>query len=62
MKENRIIKEFKMDKKRIIECIDLVEKQIENGYIKLEFFDNAEVEVVEQAIKEFKINHGLNNI
>jgi hypothetical protein len=56
------INELKMDTKRILECVNYVEKQIKGGYISLGLYDVAEVEVVEQAIKEFKSNHGLNNI
>lgn len=61
MKNNEPIKELKMDRRRIIEVIDTIEKQINKGYIDFGFFDNAEIETIELAIKEFKINHKLND-
>lgn len=60
-KNNEPIKELKMDRWRIIEGVNTIEKQINNGYIDFGFFENAEIEIIELAIKEFKINHGLND-
>lgn len=59
---DRVIQELDMDRERILDGINMIEKQIEKGYIDLGLFDVAEVEIVDLAIKEFKINHGLNDI
>ena len=59
---DRVIQELDMDRKRILDGIKMIENQIEKGYIDLGLFDVAEVEIVDLAIKEFKINHGLNDI
>ena len=62
MTDDRVIQELNMDRKRILECIEMIEKQIKKGYIDLGLFDVAEVEIIDLAIKEFKVNHGLNDI
>lgn len=57
MKKDRPIKELKMSRKRIIKALDDIKRQISDRYIDFSIYDNAEVEVIEQAIKEFEANH-----
>jgi hypothetical protein len=51
-----------MDNERIIEAIDYIQEQIDGGYVELSRWDVAEIEIIELALKEYKINHGLNMI
>ena len=51
-----------MSNERIIEAIDYIQEQIDDGYVELSRWDVAEMEIIELALKEYKINHGLNMI
>ena len=62
MDNGKIIQGLDMNRKRIIEGISMIENQIEKGYIDIGWFDDAELDIVSLAIKEFKTNHGLNDV
>lgn len=48
-----------MDRKRIIEALNYIMGQLNYGYIDLGSHDEDELEIVEQSIKEYIINHEL---
>lgn len=47
------------DREKIVEALKYIEGQLEDGYIDLGLHDNDELELIEQAINEFKVNHGI---
>lgn len=48
-----------MDRKRTIEALDYIMGQLKYGYIDLDCLDEDELEIVEQSIKEYIVNHGF---
>lgn len=48
-----------MDREEIIDALNYIIGQLKWGYLDLGCCDEDELEVVEQAIKEYIINHGL---
>lgn len=47
------------NKEEIIESLLYIEGQLNNGYIDLGLYDDNELKIIEQAIKEYRTNHGI---
>ena len=48
-----------IDKDKVIEALEYIDVQLEYGYIDLGLNDEEELNIVNQAIKEYKTNHGF---
>lgn len=47
------------NKEEIMESLSYINAQLEGGYIDLGLHDEKELKLVEQAIKEYEVNHGM---